>query len=800
MGSRVKYIAFSFVMICIQNITGQTLEITPLYNTIGVKVTNISSADSCIIEYKQSQADNWLLGYQPDKILLNNTEEFRGSIFGLIENMMYQIRVTVYSGSNPKTLAVAQTKTLLSPDFNQTGIMKWVSPSGTGNYTQSNPCNLSTLFSSGQVVCGTIIIVKDGIYNTSGLQLTLNNHCTEGNSILLIAERGASPVFDAGTTITSSWTAHATIPNLYFTPTPPGTSHSNICILDNKALYPYPSLKANVLLGNYNLSDLNFGHDGFVRDEDTIWIKTNTGINPNATIVKVSNAFRFLTVYGNNKNAYLKIKGIEFRYYGKPMLNSPDNSNDSYAATVFDLRNVHHIYFDSCRFIFNTNHILFTNQCNNLTIQNCLFKHNAGKWSHAMIKKSNDFVNTIVATVSSSRARGVETPGVFVHESKSVVFRNNIFDGVNSGIESYFDIGLKEEIDIHDNVFIDNFDAIECDGLWSNIRVWNNEIIRPMAGISAAPPLIGPRYFYRNVLYGMTGRRNEQDDPYFIGCNPLSNNYMGQGIGIKTNSGYIGNISVGNLYFFNNTFHASDTLGFILTSWKAEWRKAIFMNNSYSHTNSFPFFYFDLAHNAINGDFQITSAHDNYFSFNINSPIVKVKHIHGQFNCSEINNISNLENTLANISGSPNISILNPIQVNPLFVSSVTGNFELTAASPLIDAGNNIQGFYDYNGIKPDIGAKESNFTSTIVGTYPVEKQIIVYPNPSGGIFTVKLIEKNELVTINVFNYLGQKIYSISEIGQNFLINIENQLDGVFFIEIERNSGSTVKKIIKISF
>ena len=173
-------------MICIQNITGQTLEITPLYNTIGVKVTNISSADSCIIEYKQSQADNWLLGYQPDKILLNNTEEFRGSIFGLIENMMYQIRVTVYSGSNPKTLAVAQTKTLLSPDFNQTGIMKWVSPSGTGNYTQSNPGNLSTLFSSGQVVCGTIIIVKDGIYNTSGLQLTLNNHCTEENSILLI--------------------------------------------------------------------------------------------------------------------------------------------------------------------------------------------------------------------------------------------------------------------------------------------------------------------------------------------------------------------------------------------------------------------------------------------------------------------------------------------------------------------------------------------------------------------------------------------------------------------------------------
>lgn len=88
-------------------------------------------------------------------------------------------------------------------------------------------------------------------------------------------------------------------------------------------------------------------------------------------------------------------------------------------------------------------------------------------------------------------------------------------------------------------------------------------MIRPMAGILAAPPLIGPRYFYRNTFHGMKGRINEKDDPYFIGCEPVGTNYRGQAIGIKTNSGYSGIQPRGNIYFINNTFHAEDTMGFV---------------------------------------------------------------------------------------------------------------------------------------------------------------------------------------------------------------------------------------------
>ena len=795
MNKTYKSLNFIFAFFTILLAEAQTVELTPLFHTIGVKVTNISGADSCKVEYSKAAQSNWQLAYDPDMISIDGTFQFRGSIFMLEENTFYDVRVTVYSGSTHHVLPAVVTTTLKSPLFSPSGNTKWVSPSGTGNYSENSPGNLSALFASGQVLCGTTIILKNGTYKIDGLQLTLNNNCTENSPIIITAEAGAKPIIDAGTIITSPWTSHASVPDLYSTPTPAGTSHSNICMLGNKALYPYPTLTADFSLGNYNLSELNFGYDGYIRDENTIWIKTKEGINPNDSIVTVSNAFRFITVYGNNKNAYLKVKGIEFRYFGKPVLNSPGSTTDSYSATVFDLRNVHHIYIDSCRFLYNSNNISFSNQCNHFVIQNSDFKHCTGKWTHAMIKKSHDSS----VSFSSSRARNVENAAVFIDSGKSGVLRNSLFDGVNSGIESYIDIGLKEDIDIYDNTFIDNFDAIECDGLWSNLRVWKNEIIRPMAGISASPPLVGPRYFYRNLFHGMQGRRNEYYDPFFIGCSPVNDNYMGQGVAIKTNIEKEFSITPGNLYFFNNTFHASDTLGFVFTSWKAEWRKAIFINNIYSHTLQHPFFFFTLANHSVNGNFQITSVNDNYFSHITSAPIVKVKHIHGEYFCSDINEVSELQSTLRSISGSPHIVVQSPLQSNPFFLTTNPGDFELKNSSPMIDAGGIIQGFYDYNGTKPDIGAKE-NTTNVGVAVDYASNDINIYPNPYTNILYIHLPNSIENVSIKVINSLGQYVFqSQAMTGKLFEIDIENEPNGIYFIEVYTPNKKVLKKVIKMS-
>ncbi len=795
----MKYTFIIFFLLLVIQVKAQQVELTPTIHSMGVKITNISNADSCSIEYKNSNQSQWLHGFKPDKITISGTEQFRGSLFLLDEGTAYDVRVTIYQGINSNVLPVMQQSTNTSPVFSQTSNVKWVSPNGSGTqYSQSNPGNLITLFSSGLISCGTTILLTDGNYSISnGLSLTINNHCTENTPIVIIAAPNAHPVINGGQIITSTWNLHNSIPNLYTTTIPSGSEHSNICVMGDKALYPYPSITPEILLGGYNLAALDFDYDGFVRDQNSISIKTQSGMNPNNETVVVSKALHFLTVYGNNKNAFLKIKGINFKYFGKPVLNPLGSSDDSYSASVFDLRNINHVYFDSCKFEFNNSDISFSNECNQYTIQNCLFKHDVGKWSHAMIKKSLFYVHSIFNTISSSRGRTVETSAIFVPLSKQGVIRSNYFDGLNSGVVGNFESGFNEEIDIYDNVFIDNFDAIECDGLWCNLRAWNNEIIRPMSGISAAPPLIGPRYFYRNVFHGMKGRINEQDDPYFIGCHPVGTDYKGQGIGIKTNSGYQGNLPPGNLYFFNNTFHSYDTLGFVFTSWKSEWKQALFINNSYTHQISHPFYYFNLGNSTENSNFQLSSHHDNYYSYNSSSPIVVAKHIHGQFNCTDINDVNSLQNQLRSISGSSNIEINSPMQNNPLFNSNGIGGFQLLKNSALIDAGIKIKGFYDFQGNNPDIGAKESNYPLSISNILSLNDATI-FPNPTCDILKIEF-KNNSSFACKIHDAMGQLVYTTEFKGDTSnTIDMRSINPGIYLLEININGIKSTYKIIKL--
>lgn len=414
-----------------------------------------------------------------------------------------------------------------------------------------------------------------------------------------------------------------------------------------------------------------------------------------------------------------------------------------------------------------------------------------------MIKKSHDYIHTLLGSVSSSRGRGVENAAIFIHESKCGVIRNNYFHGLNSGIESYFDTGIKEEMDIYNNVFIDNFDAIECDGLWSNLRVWNNEIIRPMAGISAAPPVIGPRYFYRNLIHGMKGRRNEKNDPHFIACQPIDQDYRSQAIGIKTNSDYQGNLPPGNLYFFNNTFHADDPLGFVITSWKAEWRTAVFINNSYSHSIGHPFFYFSLADQNVNSDFQITSLNDNYYSFDPASPVAVIKHIHGQYHCTDIPNVSDLQFSLSNISGSPHILIQQPTQNDPEFTDASIGGFGLNDHSPLINAGRIIPGFYDFQSVAPDIGAKEAKTGSYAEGLNYKDFEISVFPNPGTGIFRIITQDDISKTKIEVFNSIGQMVCFKEKLVEGENIDLTGFPDGLYFVVTKQIYKTGIAKYLK---
>ena len=75
---------------------------------------------------------------------------------------------------------------------------------------------------------------------------------------------------------------------------------------------------------------------------------------------------------------------------------------------------------------------------------------------------------------------------------------------------------------------------------------------------------------------------------------------------------------------------------------------------------------------------------------------------------------------------------------------------------------------------------------------------ISIYPNPSNGLFTLKGNALNsKLQHVKVLNTLGATVYSSQQIQLNQVVDIQNFPSGVYFIELQFNSGKEVYKVIK---
>lgn len=73
-----------------------------------------------------------------------------------------------------------------------------------------------------------------------------------------------------------------------------------------------------------------------------------------------------------------------------------------------------------------------------------------------------------------------------------------------------------------------------------------------------------------------------------------------------------------------------------------------------------------------------------------------------------------------------------------------------------------------------------------------------IYPNPSTGVFTIETSFLNSNNSIEVFNILGQLVYSQTAVSTNTLVDISNQSRGVYFVKI-LSEGQLVftQKIVK---
>jgi hypothetical protein len=75
------------------------------------------------------------------------------------------------------------------------------------------------------------------------------------------------------------------------------------------------------------------------------------------------------------------------------------------------------------------------------------------------------------------------------------------------------------------------------------------------------------------------------------------------------------------------------------------------------------------------------------------------------------------------------------------------------------------------------------------------ENEMIIYPNPSNGSFSVKR-ENNRSQTIEVFNVIGEKIYSGINNREALNIDISTSPKGIYFVRISDGEKITSEKII----
>jgi hypothetical protein len=115
----------------------------------------------------------------------------------------------------------------------------------------------------------------------------------------------------------------------------------------------------------------------------------------------------------------------------------------------------------------------------------------------------------------------------------------------------------------------------------------------------------------------------------------------------------------------------------------------------------------------------------------------------------------------------------NNIDADPTFSNIANNDYRLNKNSPCIDKGT---AYYqignsiilnlsksEYNGLAPDIGAYESNFTQTGIGVSIFsEMKVNTYPNPFN--FSISLefeLPNSSKVNLSIYSITGQKVYEI---------------------------------------
>ena len=77
-----------------------------------------------------------------------------------------------------------------------------------------------------------------------------------------------------------------------------------------------------------------------------------------------------------------------------------------------------------------------------------------------------------------------------------------------------------------------------------------------------------------------------------------------------------------------------------------------------------------------------------------------------------------------------------------------------------------------------------------------VECDIQLYPNPSRGMVTITFENMDGEKQLSVINARGEIVYKNTYEGEYAELNLSNQIQGVYFVQVVSRNNSLVKKLI----
>lgn len=180
---------------------------------------------------------------------------------------------------------------------------------------------------------------------------------------------------------------------------------------------------------------------------------------------------------------------------------------------------------------------------------------------------------------------------------------------------------------------------------------------------------------------------------------------------------------------------------------------------------------------------------------------------------SNVIGINNGDNLFYNPRPSPSMTI-KPTYTNVSYNACSTGSIDITPCGVYLTDGYKVDRGFSWNYGSP-WDSNNNSFTATIDLTCtnynnglretqnPIDKpeiktEINIFPNPNSGIFNLKIQNFNPISTIEIYNTIGEKIYSntISKLQTANYIDLSSQPNGIYFLQLKSENGIASQKII----